>query len=379
MLLKKSFTSFCIIFIFVFICNSSAFSNDKLLSNQWYIENDGTFSIGTRNIKAEKNIDIGLYDAYKYYFDSGCEVIVAVIDTGIDINHSELRERVWINNGEIPGNNADDDLNGYTDDIYGWNFSDDTNNVFAGYEDDHGTHIAGTIAAKCNNYTGIAGIAQSNNIKVMSLKVLSGNHSSGSIENVIRAIKYAENNGAKVCNLSLATSKNNPELYNTIKESNMLFSVSSGNSGQNLDLSPLYPACYNLPNLISVSNIQCDGALYKKSNFGLNSCHIAAPGVDILSTSSSQGYKYMTGTSMSASMVSAVSALVFSNCGNKVSAEFVKKMILNSCTKISSLKDEIVCGGILSAANVMYNLNIIKSPIKNIRLQSGGIHTIFLN
>ncbi len=309
-------------------------------------------------VRSVPGIDINAADAWTQYKDSGKEITVAIVDTGIDASHPELRGRLWQNAGEIAANGIDDDGNGYVDDVNGWNFYNNSNNVFIGSEDDHGTHGAGTIAAIADNGIGISGIANSGNIKVMSVKALGGSDGSGTTASIIRAIQYAEKNGAVICNLSLGTTNNDKALYQTIANSNMLFVVAAGNDGRNTDYAPSYPASYALENIISVANLNYDGNLHYSSNYGERSVDIAAPGSYILSTTSGGGYSYMTGTSMSAPMVSAAAALVYSHFGDAVTLSGVKEIILSSATKLESLSGEVSSGGMLNlAAALSFDLN----------------------
>ena len=379
---------------------STAFSNDPFIKKQWALENDGSFSMENyknehpvfdspfgksfsprewvapdirkyfpyRNTgysvpsKAVSGIDINLNPALDLYRDSGRKIIIAMIDTGIDYTHQELSGRIWKNSGEIEYNGIDDDRNGYVDDIYGWNFYDNNNRIYSRDEDSHGTHGAGTIIAKRGNNTGISGIVQSPNIKVMSVKALGGNNGSGSTASVISAIKYAEKNGAEICNLSLGTSYNDSAIYNTLANSKMLFVISAGNDGENTDYSPCYPASYNLDNIISVANLTYDGTLNYSSNYGLKSVDIAAPGSYILSTTLNNDYGYMSGTSMSAPFVSAAAALVYSHYPQATLSD-VKKIILSSSAKLASLRGVVATGGMLNLENALkYYLNDNDSP-----------------
>ena len=153
------------------------------------------------NTDAVANIDINIEDAWKTYSETENKrtVTVAIIDTGIDTTHSDLKDSIWINEDEIPGDGIDNDGNGYVDDVNGWNFVSNSNEICTGEEDSHGTHGAGTIAAAWNN-GGIAGITDNTHVKLMVLKALGGSDGKGSPESVIEAMKYAEANGADICN-----------------------------------------------------------------------------------------------------------------------------------------------------------------------------------
>ncbi|MCD8048897.1 MAG: S8 family serine peptidase [Clostridia bacterium] len=300
----------------------------------------------TTTVSAVVDVDINAPEAWEIYNGGEREVIVALVDTGIDYTHTELADSIWINEGEIPDNGIDDDGNGYVDDVYGWNFYDNSNVVYTGDDDDHGTHGAGTIAAKADNSAGIAGIVQSDNVKIMSVKALGGSSGSGTTESIIRAIRHAEANGASICNLSLGTSSDDQALYMTLASSDMLFVVAAGNDGANTDEEPCYPASYDLDNIISVANVSYDGNLHYSSNYGSETVDIAAPGTYILSTTTDGSYSYMTGTSMAAPMVTAGAAMLYSHYTDITLAD-VKEILLSSAKQLDSLSDTTVSGGML--------------------------------
>lgn len=320
-----------------------------------------------KSITAQAGIDINIKDAWNKFNTNGSEVVVAVIDTGIDYTNPQLADSMWVNEGEIAGDGIDNDGNGYVDDVYGWNFYDNNNKVYTGTEDNHGTHGAGTIAAKRDS-EGTAGIAGSSNVKVMALKALGGKDGSGTTESIIAAIKYAEANGASICNLSLGTEGNDRSLYEAIKNSSMLFVAAAGNgsdwtgTGLNTDRTPTYPAAWNLDNLISVANLQSDGTLHSSSNYGANTIDIAAPGSYILSTVAGGEYSYMTGTSMAAPMVSGVAAMLYSQYGDLTAWE-AKGILTGSAKKLSSLTGKVKSGGMLDAgAALSYDRASVKQP-----------------
>ena len=364
-------------------------TSDPLLGDQWALDNDGSFQLeeqenrypvfddpfempsapwqwiapwwmwsadsstaGSIQVQAVPGIDIGLAEAWGLYDGGSRDVVVALVDTGIDYTHEDLAGRIWTNVDEIPGNGIDDDGNGYVDDVYGWNFYSDTNDVYVGTEDAHGTHGAGTIAANADNGTGIAGIVQSDRVKVMAVKALGGSDGSGTTASIIQAIQYAEANGAQICNLSLGSSQNDPALYRTMASSDMLFVVAAGNDGTDLETSPSYPASYDLDNVISVANIRYDGELDPTSSYGAASVDLAAPGSYILSTTPCGTYSYMTGTSMAAPMVSAAAAMVYSAFPNATLAD-VKDILLASVQKLDSLSDRTATGGMLDLGAAM--------------------------
>ena len=307
-------------------------------------------------IRATAGIDINILPAWEQFDAKAPEekrqVIVAVIDTGIDHSHPELKDSMWTNPGEIPGDGIDNDGNGYVDDIHGWNFYTDSPTLYSGTEDSHGTHTAGTIAASRGN-EGIAGIADNSCVKLMSLKSLGGPYGIGSPDSVIRAIRYAEANGASICNLSLGTSAYSQELADTIKNSHMLFIVACGNGdakgqGYYIDTTPVYPASLPFDNVIAVGGLLFDGTLAASSNFGAASVDIAAPGSYILSTAPGGGYAFMSGTSMAAPMVTGTAAMLYSYRTDLALSD-IKHVLLASARPLEGLQGKSVSGGLLDA------------------------------
>ena len=168
----------------------------------------GPSNFSSIKTQAYPGIDINIRDAWSRYdsLENKRPVTIALIDTGVDISHPELQNAIWTNADEIPDDGIDNDGNGYIDDVHGWNFLANTNQIYVGREDVHGTHAAGTIAASKND-GGIMGITDNNYVKIMVLKALGGDEGSGSPESVISAIRYAEANGAQICNLSFGSGK----------------------------------------------------------------------------------------------------------------------------------------------------------------------------
>jgi subtilisin family serine protease len=245
--------------------------NDPLFSNLWGLHNTGQNGF-------EYDLDIDLPEALGV-FNSGStrnDLVVAVIDTGIDINHPELKNHIWVNPGETPNNGVDDDRNGFIDDVNGWDFYHNDNTVFDATDlDEHGTHVAGTIAASTNNGEGIAGIAP--NVKIMPLKFIGGS-GEGYTSDAILAIDYAMKMGVKVSNNSWGGGPFDPALYDAIKNSNSLFVAAAGNDALDNDLIPSYPDSFDLDNIISVAALNGYGELAEFSNYGKQSVDIAAPG-----------------------------------------------------------------------------------------------------
>lgn len=299
------------------------------------------------------NADIGIEQAWALYNGGVRETVIALIDTGVDINHEDLKDSIWVNKGEIPDNGIDDDHNGYIDDVHGWDFCNDSNVLYRGSgEDSHGTHNAGIIAANAINGIGIAGIAYSSKVKIMVLKVFGESGNSKGQSSLAEAIRYAEKNGAVICNMSLAGPLPDRAVRDALENSEMLFVASAGNSGNNSDKLPVYPACYDFDNLISVANLSCDGRLYTHSNYGSKSVDIAAPGSYILSTQPGNNYAYMTGTSMAAPVVAAAAAMLYSQYSNITTAQ-IKDILLKTVKPIPSLAGKCVTGGTLDLGAAM--------------------------
>ena len=357
--------------------------SDELVGQQWALFNDGSFKIDDKNerlpfrnnpfvpdrwnmrpffnsrqtaaqeVTAAAGIDVNVEEAWAVYEGGNRRTVVAVIDTGVDYTHEDLAHAIWVNEDEIAGNGVDDDGNGYVDDVNGWNFYDNNNRIYVNVDHDgHGTHGAGTIAAAADNGTGIAGIVQSENVTIMVLKVLGGTDGSGSTESIIKAIRYAQDNGADICNLSLGSADDDRALYQTIAGSSMLFVAAAGNDGADTDAEPCYPASYELDNVISVGNLNYDGTLHESSNRGAKTVDLAAPGTYILSTTPGNGYSYMSGTSMAAPMVTAAAAMLYSHYDDATLAD-VKDILLASVKTLDTLDGVTVTGGMLDLGAAM--------------------------
>lgn len=254
--------------------------NEPRFNELWGLKNTGQ---EINKTKGTEGIDIDILNAWEYI--RGIEdVVVAVIDTGIDIAHPDLKDRIWTNTDEVL-NGQDSDGNGYIDDIHGWDFLNGDNTVYDMKDGDfHGTHVAGILAASLNDM-GVVGVAPE--IKIMPLKFLGLNEygeSVGTLSDVLKAIDYAKERGVKIVNASWGNYEYSEILEDAIANSGMLFFVASGNETINTDLKPSYPASFNLPNIMSIGAINSKGEYTKFSNYGIETVHVAAPGDDILST-----------------------------------------------------------------------------------------------
>ena len=284
------------------------------------------------------------------------KTIVAVIDEGVDINHPDLRDNIWSNTDETPDNAKDDDNNGYVDDVNGWDFANNDATVYdpdpvSGNGDEHGTHVAGTIAAEGNNGRGITGVNWQ--ASIMPLKFLGprGGYTSDAVE----AINYAVVNGAKISNNSWGGGGYSQSLSDAIAradQANHLFLAAAGNSGVNTDNTKHYPSSYTNPNIISVAATGSEDRLASFSNFGANAVDLAAPGVGILSTLPGRNYGSFNGTSMATPHVAGVAALLKSQ-NPELGDEDLKAKIIQSVEKKDNLEGKTVTGGRLNAAGAL--------------------------
>lgn len=279
------------------------------------------------------------------------EVVVAVIDSGIDYTHPDLAANIWTNEDEIPDNGVDDDHNGYVDDVRGWNFADENNNPMD--DNKHGTHVAGILGAVGNNGQGIAGVCW--NVRLMPLKFI-GADGSGDTDAAIRAIRYAVANGARILSNSWGSTSQSRALEEAIKaadEAGAIFIAAAGNSGMNNDKStllnhPNYPSTYPLPNVVAVAASADNDALASFTNYGRTSVDLAAPGVDIYSTVPGGGYETLSGTSMATPFVSGVAALLWSNEPGLSHHEVIQR-ILDTVDPAPRFDRYLLTGGRLNA------------------------------
>lgn len=277
-------------------------------------------------------------------------VVVAVIDTGVDYNHEDLAANMWVNSGEIPGNGIDDDGNGYIDDVHGYDFYNNDGDPMDG--DSHGTHCSGTIGGIGNNSIGVAGVNW--NVSIMALKFLSDS-GFGFTSDAIDAVEYAILMGAHISNNSWGGGGYSQALYDMIElagQSGHTFVASAGNSGADSDVNPSYPAAYDLPNIISVAASDASDQLAYFSNYGRTSVDLAAPGVSIYSTEPGDTYGYKSGTSMAGPHVAGVCAMIKALNPNATYVS-IKEAILNSVDRIDAFEGLLVTGGRLNAVNAL--------------------------
>ncbi len=333
--------------------------NDPDFDKLWGLHNTGQEVIGT---SGTEDADIDAPEAWDTQTGSS-GVVVAVIDTGTDLDHEDLTGNIWRNSGEdwvdgSPGNNGeDDDGNGKIDDYYGWDFVNGDNNPDDDNSQDesyHGTHVTGIIAARGNNNIGTTGVCWS--ASIMPLKILDAK-GNGSVANELAAIQYALDQGATIINVSLGGSGYSSGEYEAIesaRDAGLLFVAAAGNDGTDNDSTPVYPASYDLDNIVAVAATDYNDNLAFWSNYGYASVDVAAPGVDIYNTKADNSYQYQSGSSMASPHVSGLAALIWA-ADQSLTYTQIKDRILNGVDTGLNLEGKILTGGRINAKNSIVN------------------------
>ncbi|MFN6528904.1 S8 family peptidase [Nostoc sp. ChiSLP03a] len=317
---------------------------------------------------------------------TGKGVVVAVVDTGVDYNHEDLKNNIWTNTKEIAGNGIDDDGNGYVDDTYGWNFADQNNNTLD--DNGHGTHVSGTIAGENNNY-GVTGIAY--DAKIMPVKALDSS-GSGSYSSISKGIRYAVDNGANVINLSLGGSSSNHTLESAINYASskgVIVVMAAGNDGGS---SPEYPARYASKSGIAVGAVDKNNNLADFSNrSGTNPiAYVTAPGVKIYSSVPNNQYATYSGTSMAAPHVAGIVALMLSANPNLTDAQ-VRQIVTETAgnstqttsssfniSHVSSLASQVIAetaGNNTQTTSSSFNIFHVSSLASQVIAETAGNNT----
>ncbi|MFO0845201.1 MAG: S8 family serine peptidase [Gemmataceae bacterium] len=381
---------------------SGAVPNDPRFGEQWAWRNS-----------SRPATDVDAPVAWDYQTGSS-RMVVSVMDTGIDYTHPDLYRNIWLNQGEIPAsrranlidtngdglvtfpdlndprnqgvgkitdlngngyidggdvlepmvklangsdsgqggwaNDVSDDHDQWVDDLIGWNFVDDSNDPMDDFG--HGTHVAGTIGAVGNNGQGVAGINWS--IQMMPIKFMNAN-GAGSVSAFIAGLNYAVEHGAKISNNSWTGSGDSTLLAQAVQaaqQKNHIFVAAAGNSGSNNDSSPTYPASLPYDNVLSVAATDRNDNLAGFSNYGASSVDLAAPGVDILSTTMGGGYGYNSGTSMATPHVTGAAALIWAR-NPSWTYQMVLNRIMGSVDKVPSLSGKVRSGGRLNIGSAL--------------------------
>ena len=317
--------------------------DDPGLTNVWGLDNTGQGG-------GAANADINAPEAWNTNTGSG-KMVVAIIDSGIDYNHPDLKANIW----SSPKNPA----------IRGWNFVNNNSNVMD--DNGHGTHIAGIIGAVGNNGIGIAGVNW--NVKLMALKFLDKS-GSGYLSNAVKALNFAVANGAKVVNNSYAGGGSDPAMSAAIaaaRAKGVIFVAAAGNDGSNIDSSPVYPASYNSDNVVTVAATDRSDRLANFSNFGRATVEIAAPGSYIYSTLPGNKYGYYSGTSMAAPGVVGALALVW-DAHPTWTYKQVIKAVLNTADVMPSLTGKVATGRLDVGEAINYKFPSAVTPASSLQV-----------
>jgi len=332
--------------------------DDELFSLMWGLSNHSSQSLNGGQTPA----DISATQAWGITTGSD-NLVVAIIDTGVDLSHPDLAANAWVNPREIPGNGVDDDGNGFVDDINGWNFVDRNEKVFTSSDPRHGTHVTGTIGAVGNNGIGVAGVAW--HVKLMALKFL-GSDGNGKSSNAVKAIEYVidqkkRGTNVRVINASWGGGGESEALRSAIADAGaagIVFVCSAGNDAVDNDETPEFPSGFatGLNNMISVASIDERDELSFFSNFGHTSVSVAAPGSAIISTIPNGEYgpipNGMSGTSMASPHVAGIAALLLSNEPSLTPVQ-VRDRIIQTAEPIPALVSMTVSSGRANAFNAL--------------------------
>jgi hypothetical protein len=361
--------------------NSIYHSADTVPNDPKYPETYGLSNDGRNQGIAGADIDMPrAWDIVR----NSKNIMLGVIDSGVDYGHDDLKANIWRNPGESgtdsngqpkESNGIDDDMNGYIDDFHGWDFANNDNDPMDDFK--HGTHVAGTIGAAGNDGIGLAGINWT--ASIIPIKFLNEN-GSGSLENAVKSIEYATAQGIRVVNASWGGSASAQTLEDAVKvaeRAGMLFVAAAGNNGSNNDRRPFYPASIAASNVLSVGATDRRDERARFSNFGKQSVHLFAPGVDILSTTRNGAYELLSGTSMAAPHVAGVAALVMANKPSLTFLE-VKNRIISSSEPLESLNGDSLFGSRLNAYNALEADTVPPGTVTGIRLATSELTSVLI-
>jgi subtilisin family serine protease len=302
-------------------------------------------------------------------------VVVADIDTGLRYTHEDIAANAWTNPGEINGNGVDDDGNGFVDDVYGYDFFYNDSNP---YDDagGHGTHTAGTIGAVGNNARGVVGVNW--NVKLMAIKIYSPNGTDSTSAMLVNAYNYVrlmKNRGVNIrvtnnsygdCGEACGYDQATKDALDEMGNAGILNVFAAGNNGRNIDVTPLYPASYTSPSILSVASSTSTDTRSGFSNFGVTSVDIAAPGSSVLSTynGSDASYATLSGTSMATPHAAGAAALLSSYNPN-LSPASLKATLMNTVDVLSQWNGVVKSGGRLNIANALQNQTVCSFTLTN--------------
>lgn len=323
--------------------------NDVQYSKQWGLKNDGKNSGGFFS-RGVAGMDINAEKAWGVTTGSQ-EIRIAVIDTGVDYTHEDLKDNIMVNELELNGTEGvDDDGNGYIDDVYGYDFGNNDNDPMDGHG--HGTHCAGVIGA-AHNSIGIRGVMA--DVKILPIQFLTKS-GQGTLEGAIKSIDYAIQRGVHIMSNSWGGTGESQALAEAVEraeQAGILFIAAAGNSNSNNDVKPTIPANISYSNVVSVGAMDGKGKRAKFSNYGKKTVHVFAPGVNILSTVTNNKYKKMSGTSMACPMVSGVAGLILANEPNLTPKEIKHRLM--SHAKVGSELNTYSASGFVDAFESLQN------------------------
>lgn len=300
---------------------------------------------------------------------------VAVIDSGVAYDHPDLAANIWTNPDEIAGNGLDDDSNGLVDDIRGWDFALDAADPYDLIG--HGTHVAGTIGAAGDNGTGVTGVCW--NVRLMCLKVADAN-GVVPMSAAAAAIQYAASKGCRVASNAYGTPVFSQILFDAIAQADaagLLCVASAGNTGADNDAYPIYPASFNLPNVLSVAATDANDAPASFSNFGASTVHLSAPGAAVYSTFTGGGYAAMSGTSSSVGFVAGGCALA-ADAHPSMTHREIRDAVLRSAHPLEALKGRTTTGARLNVNTLTIAGDGRDGPCSAGTRRSGSLRTLLL-
>jgi subtilisin family serine protease len=325
--------------------------NDPELNKLWGLKNTG--QADADGLLGISGSDINVLPLWKEGLVGSRDVTVAVIDTGVDWNHPDLVNNIYTNTKEIPGNNIDDDNNGFIDDVHGWNFAGKNSSSLDDH--DHGTHCAGTIGAEGNNSLGVVGVNWK--VSILPVKFLDAG-GGGSLADAVDAINYARKMKVQVMSNSWGGGPFSQAMKDAIEETRkdgILFIAAAGNESTNNDSSPSYPASYDIGNVISVAATNNQDQIASFSNYGSKTVHVAAPGVKIYSTVRDGKYGAKSGTSMATPHVAGIVALMRSIYPQMDVSE-IKSRLIKTSTPVQGLKKKVIARGRVNVFNAVNNI-----------------------
>ena len=336
--------------------------NDPSFTTLWNMHNTGQGG-------GYANDDIHATQAWDL-FTGDPNLLIGVIDTGIDYTHPDLADNVWTNPGEIPGNGIDDDGNGYVDDVHGYDFVNGDGDPM----DDHfhGTHVAGTIGAVGNNGVGIVGVNW--RCKMVAIKFMN-NLGQGSEADAIASLQYAVTVGVKVTNNSWGNMSGGQALLDAINaagQAGQVFVNAAGNNSWNIDLVPVYPTSYTTPYMITVAATDARDLRASFSNYGPIAVNLGAPGYNVYSCKPGGLYQALNGTSMAAPHVTGVVALAMGRFPYATPQQ-IRQLVLGSTDPVASMAGITSTGGRLNAYLTLMNGDAVPpSGVADLRVVDTG-------